>query len=124
MNTAKKGWTTRFEGNALRRSDFPPEHYYDESVVPDPLAAAWDEPGYVDPDLSHGNLELGAHYWQGYSAPRSTPPLRGERAMSPEWVTQVTEGQAQQISDDWEFRSRHETETERLSREPSTFFPG
>jgi hypothetical protein len=44
----------------------------------------------VDPDLSHGSLELGTRYWQGF-AKKATPRNPEERAMSPEWVATNTE---------------------------------
>ena len=89
MNTNTSGWTDRTEGTALRRSDIVPENFHAETVKADPAAAAWGDPGYVDPDLSHGSLELGTRYWQGF-AKKATRPANGERAMSPEWVAKVT----------------------------------
>ena len=86
---SQSGWTNRIEGTTLRRSDQAPEIFQQESVKANPSAAAWDEPGYVDPDLSHGSLELGTRYWQGM-AKAATPRDPEMRAMSPEWVAMVT----------------------------------
>lgn len=94
MAESKNGWTARTEGTTLRRSDFPPEHFYDESMKADPAAAAWDEPGYIDPDLSHGSLDVGTRYWQGFAKAAMPRAPEGERAMSPGWVAEVTESEA------------------------------
>jgi hypothetical protein len=86
----KNGWTARPESAPLRRSGFPPEHFYEEIVKANPAAAACDEPGYVDPDLSSGSLEPGTRYWQGFAKAITPRPEREERAMSPGWVAEIT----------------------------------
>jgi hypothetical protein len=127
----QNGWTTRVEGTALRRSDRAPDHFTQESVKANPAAAAWGEPGYVDPDLSHGSLELGTRYWQGF-AKNATPRNPEERAMSPEWVATKTdaentrqkfrrEGDGRDVPDELDpnrLRVVRETETQRNSSYP------
>ena len=125
----KNGWTGRTEGHVLRRSEYPPAHFYDESTRGDPLCAAWDEPGYEDPDLSSGTLTLGTRYWQGFAKSSTARAQDQERAMSPGWVARVTEpGSAEmhpeEESDPQHFRVVRDKETGRISRLHSWFMPG
>lgn len=77
---------------AVPRQDSTPHDFHLEEKPGDPACPAWDEPGYVDPDLNHSGLPLGARYWQGYAKPCRIPfSEREEHAMSPEWVARVTE---------------------------------
>ncbi len=79
------------------RHEKTPMHFQRELESAHPACAAWDEPGYIDPDLSHLDLPVGSRYWQGYAKRcgkgRRRPAKRErERAMSPEWVAKVTAG--------------------------------
>lgn len=132
IRQGKEGWTDRGSERPVPRQDRAPEHFYEETIPSDPACAAWDEPGYQDPDLSHSHFPLGTRYWQGY-AKRSTPRRpQEERAMSPEWVTKVTERGgserpppfSEDESDPLRERVIREKETERLSWLHYSFFPG
>jgi hypothetical protein len=116
------GWTNRGSDAPVPRQDRPPVRFYEERIPADPACAAWDEPGYVDPETRHAGLPLGARYWQGF-AKRCAP--RRERAMSPEWVTRVTANEHEHPGPG-EARGQvtREKETERLIRRPATFWPG
>jgi hypothetical protein len=122
----KEGWADP-SSSPSRRTDRAPGSFHHEEIPSDPACAAWDEPGYVDPDLSHAGLPLGARYWQGLAkrcSPRRAP---GDRAMSPEWVTEITEaGDAQEpVTETDPLREYviREKETERLWWRPS-MLPG
>jgi hypothetical protein len=121
------GWTNRGSDRNVPRQDRPPEKFYDEKVPANPACAAWDEPGYEDPDAAHADLPLGARYWQGFA---KKAPQIFERAMSPEWVAHVTENEGGEFppwsegEDVLHDRVIREKETERLTWRPASFLPG
>ena len=129
----KGGWTSRDDETAIPRKDELPTQFYAAEKPGDPACAAWDEAGYVDPDNSHKDLPLGTRYWQGYAKSATPRALEKERALSPEWVTRMTERGGQlrpppfDPEDDPDPLREHvvrEKETDRLSNRPETFWPG
>jgi hypothetical protein len=88
------GWSFGEEGHEhLPRHELPAEHLHSLEIAADPATAAWDEPGYVDPDWHHAHLPDGSPYWQGYAKKtpgRKAPRSGEERPLSPEFVTRIT----------------------------------
>jgi hypothetical protein len=123
-----EGWSEP-GGHGPRRNENPPERFVEETEPGDPACAAWDEPGYVDPDLSHAGLPLGARYWQGF-AKACTPARPAERALSPGWVARVTRPAARSTpspaeeSDPLRPRVVREKERDRSSWRHFFFWPG
>ncbi len=92
MKANKGGWSFAPLYPSRRRHEDITRDFHRTEVPANPACAAWDEPGYVDPELKHSGLPLGARYWQGFAKPCRIPrSAKEERAMSPEWVASVTE---------------------------------
>lgn len=121
------GWTHRGSDRPVPRQDRPPEKFYAEQIHGDAACPAWDEPDYVDPELRHADLPLGARYHQGNGAKRSAP-AEAERALSPGWVAWVTQPRRRahvpSSPDANAERLTREKETDRLSRRQNSFWPG
>ncbi len=129
------GWSFGEEGHdGLPRHELPSEHLHTIESKGDPASPAWDEPGYIDPDLHHANLPDGTRYWQGSARTRlSLQARRGEeRPLSPELITRITRRyypdnaastQEESIDPNWSRRVRSK-ERNVFSRMRETIWPG